>query len=101
MKKILWSLSVVLVMLIATGASADIRIDKSNTYSNDLNISSALDSYSECLTNISLLDKDVNLPYNVLVAGGPHGKAMTNPPAGQNNNGAGPFYGSNRQKRGR
>ena len=46
MKKLLWALSVVLVMVIATGASADIRSDKSNTYSNDLGISSAIDSYS-------------------------------------------------------
>ncbi|MCJ7769280.1 MAG: hypothetical protein MUO92_02240 [Dehalococcoidales bacterium] len=45
MKKILWALSVVLVMLIATGASADIRSDKCNTYSNDLGISSVLDNY--------------------------------------------------------
>jgi len=46
MKKILWALSVVLVMLIATGASADIRSDKCNAYSNDMGISSALDNYS-------------------------------------------------------
>jgi hypothetical protein len=46
MKKLLWALSVVLVLVMATGASADIRSDKSNTYSNDLNISSSLDSYS-------------------------------------------------------
>ena len=46
MKKILWALSVVLVMAIATGASADIRSDKCNTYSNDLGISATLGNYS-------------------------------------------------------
>ena len=92
MKKILWSLFVVLVLLVATGASADIRSDKGNTYSNDLGISSALDNYSECPTNVSLLDKDVNSPYNVLVAklpckpANPYRNGMRKPPAGKGNN---------------
>jgi len=46
MKKILLALSVALLLLVATGASADIRSDKCDTYSNDLGISSALDNYS-------------------------------------------------------
>jgi hypothetical protein len=74
MKKLLWALSVVLVMVIATGVSADIRSDKCNTYSNDLGISAALDS--GCLINTSLLDTDANLPYRALMAKkgpGPYG----------------------------
>ena len=46
MRKVIWALSVVLVLLIATGVSADIRSDKCNMHSNDRGISSALDNYS-------------------------------------------------------
>ena len=60
MKTIFWVLSVVLVLVMATAASADTR--------NDLGISSAIDSYSGCLTSVNLLDKDVNLPYSEVLA---------------------------------
>jgi len=53
MKKILWTLSVVLILLIATGASADIRSDKCNTYSDDISISSVLDNYCAEYTRTS------------------------------------------------
>ena len=74
MKKILWTLSVVLVMAIATGAYADIRSDKCNTHSNDLGINATIGNYSGdicagCLTNVYLLDKDIKLPYRALLAG--------------------------------
>ncbi|HUV50324.1 MAG TPA: hypothetical protein VMW78_04815 [Anaerolineae bacterium] len=80
MKKILWALSVVLILLIATGAYADTGSDKCNTYSNDLGISAAIDSYSRdigvcagmgmtgCRTNAYLLDTDADLPYRALLA---------------------------------
>ena len=59
MKKILWALSVVLIMVIATGASADIRSEKCNTCSNDLGISSVLDNCSgdTCVLAGSIADE--------------------------------------------
>jgi len=63
MKKILWALSVVL--LIATRVSADIRSDKCNTYSNDMGISTMLDNYSGdiCVWAGSIADDQGNICY--------------------------------------
>ncbi|MBA3017274.1 MAG: hypothetical protein KJ550_14040 [Proteobacteria bacterium] len=77
MKKILWFLSVVLVLGIATGASADTRSEKCNTYSNDLGISSALDNYSGdiCVWADSIADKQGNIDCHARI--GQHNRAIT------------------------
>ena len=71
MKKILWALSVVLILLIATGVSADIRSDKCNTYSNDLGISPVLGTYSgdTCVWAGSIVNYTIGTGSIVLCSG--------------------------------